>query len=177
MKCFRAITLLMAILFMIGCGGQESGPRTADKNLNETAGDGGDEAVIRAILTEYIERMVEGDKTVLYENEFLYYTDIISLTEYYEYPRVRDYPYDSLSHVIVDSVEVLDDSAYAWIRLFYLSDDPEPKPHEYKTKLYRSMGRWYRPYMSHWEQQLEYDEEIRAYQQAVEREQAEQEGK
>ena len=173
MKCFRAITLLLTFLFIFGCGGEQSAPQKTDNKTQTSVDDGGDEAAIRAILIEYIERMTEGDKTVLYENEFLSYPDIISLTEYPESPRARDYAYDSLSHVVVDSVEIMGDSAYAWIKLYYLSSDPEPEAHESRTRLYRSMGRWYRPYLSKWDKQLDYEEEIKAYQDAVKREQQE----
>lgn len=177
MKCFSALAFLAVIFFIFGCGGQKAPGNDNKTAANTTVSDDSDEAVIRNLMTEYIERVREGDKTVLYENEFMYYKDIISLTEYYEYPRVRDYVYNTLSHVVTDSVEILGDSAFAWIRLFYLTDEPDEGGHPYQTTFYRSMGRWYRPYLSRWEQQLELEEEMRAYEEAVKREQTEKEGK
>jgi len=177
MKCFRAcFTLFVAILCIAGCGGEESAKKTADQKTATTAIDGGDEAAIEALFIEYIERMREGDKTVLYENEFDYYKDLISLTEYMEYPRVRDYVYDSLSHIVVDSVKVFGDSAWAYIRLFYESMDPEPVGHSYRSPVYRTDEGWKKPYLSHWEQHLEDLERIRAYEEAVKREQSEKKG-
>ena len=177
MKCFKAYFIfLIAILFVAGCGGQDSAKKEANTKTETTMVDGSDEAAIEALYIEYIERMTEGDKTVLYENEFDYYKDLISLTEYMEYPRVRDYVYDSLSHIVVDSVEVFGDSAWAYIRLFYESIDPEPIGHSYRSPVYRTESGWKKPYLSRWEQHLEDLERIRAYEEAVKREQSEKEG-
>ncbi|PKK84062.1 MAG: hypothetical protein CVT49_05415 [candidate division Zixibacteria bacterium HGW-Zixibacteria-1] len=171
MKFYRIIIIFIIILFLSGCSNQE----TAKKSGNPSTGaeEISDQNAIRAMMTEYIDRMKEGDKTVLYENEFLYYQDLISLTEYMEYPRVRDYVYDSLSHVEVDSVHVYGDSADVWIRLFYESLDPNAKGRAYQSRVFRSRGKWLKPYQSHFDKQLELEEQIKAYEDAVKREQTE----
>jgi hypothetical protein len=154
-----------------GCGGE---PKTANAP-GETA-EMTDEEAIRAVLVEYIERVMEGDKTVLYENEFMYYTDEVSLTEYMEYSWVKQYPYEYITGLKIDSIEVMGDSAEAKIRVAYEAtafSKAEERP--YDVMLYRSGGRWIRPFQSKWNGQVEYMKRIREYEQAAEAE-SEEEG-
>ncbi|MEW5923003.1 MAG: hypothetical protein AB1746_03360 [Candidatus Zixiibacteriota bacterium] len=175
MKSYRMLSIPVIFLLLIGCGNQETAQNSSSPGV--TTEETSDEATIRALMIEYIERTKEGDKTVLYENEFPYYKDLISLTEYMEYRWVRDYEYNRLSSIEVDSLRIFGDSATVWIRLSYGIDVPEGEWRSYAAKVYRSHGKWYRPYQSHYDKQLENDAEIKAYEEAVRREQQEQEGK
>lgn len=168
MKLCKFFGFLACMILIAGCSSQ-----VETETTQETEVPSADEAAIKAVLIEYIERVREGDKTVLYENELSYYVDEISMSEYMEIPRVRDYRYDSLSHVVVDSIEVLGDSAIAQIRIFYESAAEEPVEHPYTTKLYRSGDRWVRPYQSRWANEAEYLQRVKEYQEAVEAEDAE----
>lgn len=175
MKFYRMLSVFIIFLLLIGCGNQETSKNPGSPSVKTE--EPGDEATIRALITEYIDRTKEGDKTVLYENEFPYYKDIISLSEYMEYRYVRDYPYDALSSVQVDSLRILGDSALVWIKVTYDISDPNKEMQSYTVRVYRSNGKWYRPYQSHYDKQLLNDAEIKAYEEAVKREQQEQEGK
>jgi hypothetical protein len=166
MKFFRHVCLLSCFVLIAGCGGESK----TDSIPNE-AGAMTDEDTIRAVLVEYIERVMEGDKTVMYENELMYYTDIVSLTEYMEFRWVKEYPYEYISGMEIDSVEVMGDSALAKIRVFYeptAFSGTDERP--YDVKLYRSGGRWVRPYRSQWVKEVEYMERIREYERAAEAE-------
>lgn len=175
MKFYRMLSVFILFLLLIGCGNQETTKKPGSQST--AAEESGDEATIRALMIEYIDRTKEGDKTVLYENEFPYYKDLISLTEYMEYRFVRDYPYESLSSVQVDSLRILGDSALVWIQVSYDISNPDKRMQPYTVKVYHSNGKWLRPYLSHYDKQLENDAEIKAYEEAVKREQQEQEGK
>ncbi|UCD94516.1 MAG: hypothetical protein JSU69_00240 [Candidatus Zixiibacteriota bacterium] len=166
MKFFRLVCVLSCFMVIVGCGGERKTGNAPDKTVITT-----DEDAIRAVLIEYIERVMEGDKTVLYENEFMYYRDEVSLTEYMEYSWVKEYPYDYISGVEVDSVEVMGDSARAKIRVFYEAtafSGEEERP--YDVTLYRSGEQWIRPYQSKWYREVEYMERIREYERAAEAE-------
>ena len=172
MKYFRLVCVLSCLTLIVGCGGE---PKTAN-NAPSATSEMSDEDAIRAVLIEYIERVMEGDKTVLYENEFMYYRDEVSLTEYMEYSWVKQYPYEYITGVKVDSIEVMGDTAKAKIRVSYEAtafSKAEERP--YDVTLYRSGGRWIRPYQSKWEREVEYMDRIREYERAAEAE-SEEEG-
>jgi hypothetical protein len=126
-----------------------------------------DKAAITAMINEYFDRVMEGDKTVLYENEFPYYTDEHSLDDYMEFRQVLDYKYDTLAGVNVDSIHVMGDSALLWVNVHYAGKAGTDKERPYLLKAYRCRGRWLRPYLSHWEDEAEYEEQIRQYDSAV----------
>jgi len=166
---FLALSL---ILMAIGCGNKEGEKTSSDTGQsNQDA-----KAQIQASMDEMIDRLKEGDKTVLYESEFTYYRDEVPLSDYMELYRVKNYPYDSLSHVVIDSIDLMDDSALVYLRLFYNTPNAELQGHPYSTKFYYSEGRWTKPYMSLWPNEVEYQERIKAYQEAVKQEESDDEG-
>jgi len=169
MKYYRLSVLLFCMVLLIGCGKKEP---TAQKE-KVSPGDS-DMVAIKALMYEYIDHMKEGDKTFLYENEFTYYQTDHSMSDYMEIPRVRDYVYDSLSHVQIDSVKLYGDSAIAFIQIFYESTSPKPEGHPYPTRFYRSQGKWIRPYLSRWEDEMVFLKRVEEYNKAVE---AEEQGK
>jgi len=170
MKHNRLFCILAGLILLAGCSSQ-----VEKEPVEKTKVPDSDEAAVEAVIIEYIERVKEGDKTVLYENELSYYVNEVSMSEYMEVPRVRDYPYDSLSHVVVDSIAVDGDVAIAQIRIFYESAGEEAVGHTYTTRLYRSGDRWLRPYQSRWEQEVEYRQRVKEYEEATKAEEAEQE--
>jgi len=126
-----------------------------------------DEVAITEMIHEYFDRVMEGDKTVLYENEFTYYTDEISLDDYMELNKVLDYKYDTLAGVTLDSIQMMNDSARLWIKVHYAGMAGDDREMPYVIKAYRSRGGWIRPYLSRWDNEAEYLEMIRQYDSAV----------
>ncbi len=163
MKYFRIVLLLsLAFVFMV-CSNKEEAKIEAKKNIPKND----DEAAITAMMNEYFDRVMEGDKTVLYENEFPYYTDEHPLDEYMAFNQVLNYKYDTLAAVDVDTIMVLGDSAIVGVNVHYASKDGTDKERRYPLKVYRCYGRWMRPYLSHWKDEAEYEEQIRQYDSAV----------
>ncbi len=169
MKQCKIFMLIMAAFLFWACFENQETKTDVEEPLIEND----DQAAIRAMIEEYFGRVMEGDKTVLYENEFTYYTDGISMSEYMEFGQVLEYKYDTLSGVIVDSINVMTDSARLWIKVVYTGAEGDTKERPYVIKAYRSGDRWIRPYLSHWKDEAEYLELIRQYDSAVTAEEAE----
>jgi hypothetical protein len=168
MRLLRLTCAVLFIFILTGCSKNQE-PEETEQVPVETE----EQAAIRELLTEYFDRVIAGDKTVMYENELVYYKDLMSLSEYMDYPRVLDYKYDTLEAVSIDSIKVSDDSAWAWVKVIYESAGGGTLQRAYGLKLYHSFGRWRRPYLSRWEKELEYFDRIRAYDSAAAAEEAE----
>lgn len=167
MKLFSYI-LAVVLLLAAGCGTeQKSDSKTEISKAAETAGASNDRERIRQALTEMIDRVKEGDKTVLYENEFTYFTDSVSLSAYMEIPRVIDYAYDTLHGIAVDTIKLMDDSALVMARIIYRSVGGGEIERIYPIKVYRSGERWIKPYLSNYMREAEYLEAVKAYREAV----------
>nr|MBN2278417.1 hypothetical protein [candidate division Zixibacteria bacterium] len=171
MKYYLFSGLIIGLLILIGCNDHKE---TQKPPPTEEVSD--DVAQITAAMKEMIDRLKEGDKTVLYESEFTYYKDEVPLSEYMELQRVKFYPYDSLSHIEVDSVELMGDSAAVKVSLYYTTAEAKENSKSFRTKFYRSQGRWVKPYMSRWPDEFEYLQRIKAYEEAVKTEKAGKEG-
>jgi len=151
---------LLLLLFFVGCGSGEQAKKepVAPKEPINT-----DEMALRATLTESFDRIKEGDKTVMYENEFSYYHLEVSLSQYLELKAVRGYGADSLIGIEIDSVTFTGDSARAHFRVKYESADGSIKEQPANIKMYRDAGRWVRPYLSKWDKERDYLEQKRIY--------------
>jgi hypothetical protein len=165
MKFYNLLIILVSLLLIFGCGEEQQIETNTDTTTVQT-----DEEQIKAALTELIERVKEGDKTVLYENEFTYYTDSVSLSEYMEIHKVLDYKYDTLYGIAFDSIIVMDDSAVIAARIIYKSPGSGQTERRYPLKAYRSGEKWVRPYLSNYAREAEYLERVRAYQEAIKNE-------
>jgi hypothetical protein len=149
-----------------GCSGESPKPakvEVAPKSGESTGVLNPDEAAIRASLTELFERIKEGDKTVLYENEFGNYRDTTTLSEYMELKKVKDYKYDTLKEIEIDSVEIIGDSAAAYVKIIYKSMAEKDLVRPYKLAVYRDRGKWIKPYQSKWSEEKYYREQKRIY--------------
>lgn len=168
MRHYRLFVLMICLLLTVSCGNEQSGEvetgadetQTADTVLN-------DQEQIKAMLAELIDRVKEGDKNVLYEFEFDYFKDSVSLSEYMEIRRVIEYKYDTLSGIEVDSITLMGDSALVVARVTYKSDVQGTIERAYPLKVYHYHGRWVRPYLSRYNEELEYQERIKAYKEAI----------
>ncbi len=164
MKMHRLIPIAITILIFAGCSGKQSGEKkveTAATTQSKIISP--EEAAVRASLIELFDRIKEGDKTVLYENEFSYLKDTISLSAYLELKRVRDYKYDTLKGIEIDSISITGDSARAYIRINYQSQEGVEHSKPYRLGLYRSGINWIKPYLSRWAEERDYLEQRRIY--------------
>ncbi len=176
MKHYRFFILLICFLLTVSCGNEQSGEAEAETGETKTnemkTGEtvSSDREQIKAMLAELIDRVKEGDKNILYEYEFDYFKDSISLSEYMEIKRVIDYKYDTLAGIEVDSITLMGDSALVIARVIYKSDVQGTIERAYPLKVYHYQGRWVRPYLSRYDQELEYQERVRAYKEAIKEE-------
>ena len=157
MKEFKSLLFITIIAILIGCGADEpkvSKETEESKDSLEQAKPSGEvlavseEDKLKASMTELIERMIEGDKMVLYENEFRYYTDETSLSEYMAEHKVIDYKYDTLRGITYNSVVIMGDSALVDANIIYESAAGGEFTRTYKFKMYNFAGKWIKPYLS-----------------------------
>jgi len=162
MKVYEILVLMFCLAFALAAGDDE-------QEAGETAEESAvyDSVMIEKSFHEYIDRVKVGDLTVLYENEFSYYTDEHSYDDYMAQKRVHDYKYDTLAGAAIDSMEIMGDSTVLSITVFYASAEGDTTSHPYVIRMYRSFDRWVRPYMSKYSEEVQYLEDIKAYQEAV----------
>ena len=168
-RIFGLIVLAIGLL-AFGCGGDgddKSGQTKAPDEMTE-------EEKVMASMTELIERLVEGDKTVLYEHEFSYFKDETSLSDYFKIPKVADYAYDTLSKIEYDSVVFYEDSARVYALVTYESKAGGEIKRHYSFWMYNYHGWWQKPYCSLARKEREYLEEKRLYEEDAEEETAQQ---
>lgn len=146
--------LIMAILMaiVIACSSNDNSGGNNDLGAAET-----DEARAAADIIELFERMREGDKTVLYEHEFDYYKEEVSLNDYYTYEKIMVYQYDTMKTITVDSVTIVEDTATAYIQVTYEYRSGGEVTQGYPVIMYRSGDRWIKPSMSYYKLQIEYE--------------------
>jgi hypothetical protein len=160
MKGYRLIFLLLLLVLLIGCGTSQ---QTSKEPTVSKEPANADEAALRASLTESFDRIKEGDKTVMYENELSYYHLDVSLSQYLELKAVRGYGADSLMGIEIDSISFSGDSARVHSRIKFESADGSIKEQPANIKMYRDAGRWVRPYISRWDKEVDYLEQKRVY--------------
>ena len=119
-------------------------------------------------ITELFDRMREGDKTVLYENEFPYYKELASLNDYYSFERIMVYQYDTMKAMTVDSVKILADTAMAYITVSYELRAGGESQQSYSVLLYHVGDHWIKPSMSNPRQEAEYEDFKRGEKEAEE---------
>jgi hypothetical protein len=160
MKSKIIIAVGLSLFLLFGCSEKVEKKEAVtqhDSNMDPQ------EAALRAMVIESFDRVKEGDKTVLYENEFTYLKDTMTLSAYLESRYVKGYNDDSLRSVTVDSVKLMGDSARAYIRLIYETLDGRENERAMPLRLYYSQGRWIKPYLSKYDEELDYLEQRRIY--------------
>jgi hypothetical protein len=158
---FSAIISITVCLFLLfGCSGKVEKKEAAPNNTSTMDPQ---EAALRAAVIESFDRIREGDKTVLYENEFTYLKDTMTLSAYLESKYVKKYNDDSLRNATIDSVEFMGDSAKAFIHLIYESLDGSEITRDISLRLFLSQGRWIKPYLSKYLEEKDYLEQRRIY--------------
>ncbi len=118
---------------------------------------GSDKEQVKRDITDFFNRMREGDKTVLYENEFPYYKANYSLNDYYSFDQIMVYQYDTMKAMTVDSVTIMGDTAMAYITVSYELRAGGETTKDYPVRLYRSGDHWIKPSMSNVGQEAQYE--------------------
>ena len=109
------------------------------------------------------------DYSVIWENEYFYMRDESPLDEYLNNPYMQWYKPDTLEAVELDSVIVWGDSAYAFMKTEWLQADSSFKVDTIRLRWVYWGEEWIKPTLSVVDRQLQYEEELRVYWEAVER--------
>ncbi len=108
------------------------------------------------------------DYEALYENEFPYMKDEMPLDEYLKNSYIQWGRVDTLAALQIDSVNLFGDSAYAYLQIEYVLSDSSLSVRDLPLIWYRVEDTgWVHPVLSNFQQQKEYEEEIRMYWEAV----------
>lgn len=168
MRGFSLITIFALLILMSACSEQgEKTTKTAATPSSTSDSINPAEIPIREALTEFFGRLKEGDKTVMYENEFTYYQLEYPLGKYYELDRVKNYKYDTLKGIAIDSVKIMQDSAAVYFAIIYQNLLGEEKQRKYYRILYYTRDRWILPYQSRIKDELEFRQRKREYDSAT----------
>lgn len=115
------------------------------------------------------------DYSVIWENEFPYMREESPLEEYLNNAYMKWYNADTLVAVQVDSVTLWDDTAYAHMELEWLLADSSFDQDTIRLRWHYSGDEWIKPTLSIIDRQLEFEEELRVYWEAVRQMQEEKE--
>lgn len=107
------------------------------------------------------------DYAAIWENEFAYMRDESPLEEYLKNPYMKWYQPDTLMAVQVDSVSIFGDTAYAHMMVEWLLSDSTFSVDTIRLRWYYSDDEWIKPQLSDLGRQLEFEEELRVYWEAV----------
>jgi hypothetical protein len=128
---------------------------------------------IEAMLLQKTEnlftRIKVRDFAAIWEIEYPYMRDESPLEEYLNNPYMQWYNPDTLEAVELDSATVWDDSAYAFMKTEWLLADSTFKVDTIRLRWVYHGEEWLKPTLSHVGKQLEFEEELRVYWEAVER--------
>lgn len=145
--------IILTILFLTGC--------KEEKAVDPT------EAILFQRCEDLFTRMKVGDFDVIYENEFPYLREEVSLEEYLDHPRFDDYTIDTLLALQLDSIRNMTDSAFLYIQLEWLLSDSSLFNQAIGLRYYYSGEEWIKPTMSTIDNQRDFEEELRVYWEAV----------
>ena len=126
------------------------------------------ESEIMRKTEELFTRIKVRDYAVIWENEFPYMRDESPLEEYLNNAYMKWYQADTLVSIQVDSVIVWgSDTAYAFMETEWLLADSSFKVDSIRLRWYYSGDEWIKPTLSMIDRQLEFEEELRVYWEAV----------
>ncbi len=155
------------VLAVISCQSEKAIDPQKERVINET-----EELFTRSKVLDY---------EVLYENEYPYLREELDLDTYLKNRYIQWGRVDTLMAIQVDSVTIYGDSAHAHMQLEYVLSDSSLNLTSVNLFWYKIDDTdWVHPTLSHLRKQLEFEEEIRMYWEAVramqEKEEAEQAG-
>ena len=126
-----------------------------------------DQQSIKDNTYEIFMRAKVNDKAVIYENEFPYLREERDLEEYLDNRYVKAYSTDTLVALQVDSVQVTGDSALSYVRLEFVRADSTFNITDIALRFRKYDDVWIKPSLSLLADQLEFEEELRIYWEAV----------
>lgn len=176
MKGYSITLVTIWLLLSVSCGQKDVGSddtapavqktETAESSQKDRS-QMTEEEKIMADMTEMIERLAEGDKSAMWDNEFSYYKADKGLTDYWKIDKVYLYKYDTLAGINFDSVKIVGDSARVWANLVYTPKaGGDPFEESYAFWMYKLSGdKWIKPYISVAGSflEIEYLENLRRY--------------
>jgi hypothetical protein len=118
---------------------------------------------------ELFTRIKARDYSVLWENEFPYMREESPLEEYLNNGYMKWYRADTLVAVQIDSVSLWGDTAYAHMETEWILSDSTYKVDTIGLRWWYRGDEWIKPTISVIQKQLEFEEELRIYWEAVER--------
>lgn len=114
-------------------------------------------------------RIKVGDMAVIYENEFPYLLEKMDADQYLNDRIMKSYSADTLMAVELDSVTVFDeDTAYVHMKLEYLLADSSLSVNNINLRWWHINDEWIKPTRSSYEEEQNFEEEMRIYWEAVE---------
>jgi len=108
------------------------------------------------------------DYAAIWENEFPYLREDSPREEYLQNDYMKWYKPDTLMAIQIDSATTWEDSAYVHMALEWLLSDSSFKTDTIRLRWHYSMEEWIKPTISTLNRQLEFEEELRMYWEAVE---------
>ncbi len=153
---------VLAFGLVIGCSSDD--PRGDAAGASEPAGATeltGAEA-IQESLNEVVARWHHGDKAVLYDNEFPYLREDFTFEDYLENKQVKMLQADSLAAMKIKDVQLLGkDSAIVDVDVIFVGPLGDTSHLDNTYVMYYHGGRWLRPTLSGYVQQMERDTDRR----------------
>lgn len=124
-------------------------------------------SLIKAKTESLFTRIKVRDYAVIYENEYPYMKEEADLQEYLANRYMQWYKPDTLMAIQVDSVVIRGDSALAHMRLEWLASDSSLILQTIRLPWVYVDDEWLKPTLSRLDMQLEFEEELRVYWEAV----------
>ena len=107
------------------------------------------------------------DYAVIYEDEFPYLREETPLEDFLRNRYMQWYKADTMQAIQIDSVSLWEDTAYVHMMMEWVLADSSLKVDTIQLKWYKIDGQWYKPSLSSYERQNEFEEELRVYWEAV----------
>jgi hypothetical protein len=126
-----------------------------------------DQEIVTQKTYELFTRIKVHDYAVIYENEFQYLKEEADIEQFLDHPVMEWYKTDTLLALQVDSVTAWADSAYAHLQLEYVLADSTLSITAISLRWHYSNDEWIKPTMSFLNKQLEFEDEIRMYMEAI----------
>lgn len=112
-------------------------------------------------------RIKAKDLNVIYENEYPYLHEEKDFEEYAQHPWIVAYSADTMLALQIDSIKILGDTAWVSTRIEYLLSDSSLYIHAVNLWWNKYDGSWIKPSMSGLQNQMDFEEELRVYWDAV----------
>jgi len=125
------------------------------------------ESLVISKTQEMFTRIKVRDYAVIWENEFPYLRQDSPLEEYLANSYMTWYKPDTLVAVQVDSATLFDDSAYIHMMLEWIMPDSTFKVDTIRLRWHYCDDEWIKPTLSILDRQLDYEDELRVYWEAV----------